>query len=77
MPDTLRPVQDARVPAATSTMITVSGPRLGERRYGCSVKATWRPSGERRVRLGGPVVHVFDVVLSREALLESLAQPAE
>jgi len=28
------------------------------------------------VRLGGPVVHVFDVVLAREDLLESLARPA-
>lgn len=27
------------------------------------------------VRLGGPVVHVFDVVLPREPLLESLARP--
>lgn len=27
------------------------------------------------VRLGGPVVHVFDVVLPRESLLESLARP--
>jgi diaminopimelate epimerase len=27
------------------------------------------------VRLGGPVVHVFDVVLARESLLESLARP--
>jgi len=27
------------------------------------------------VRLGGPVVHVFDVVLPRAALLESLARP--
>jgi len=27
------------------------------------------------VRLGGPVVHVFDVVMPREALLESLARP--
>jgi diaminopimelate epimerase len=28
------------------------------------------------VRLGGPVVHVFDVVMPREPLLESLARPA-
>jgi diaminopimelate epimerase len=28
------------------------------------------------VRLGGPVVHVFDVALPRESLLESLARPA-
>ena len=28
------------------------------------------------VRLGGPVVHVFDVVMSRDRLLESLARPA-
>ena len=28
------------------------------------------------VRLGGPVVHVFDVVVPREPLLESLARPA-
>ena len=28
------------------------------------------------VLLGGPVVHVFDVVLPREPLLESLARPA-
>jgi diaminopimelate epimerase len=27
------------------------------------------------VRLGGPVVHVFDVVMPRESLLESLARP--
>jgi diaminopimelate epimerase len=27
------------------------------------------------VRLGGPVVHVFDIVMPREALLESLARP--
>jgi diaminopimelate epimerase len=27
------------------------------------------------VRLGGPVVHVFDVTLPREPLLESLARP--
>lgn len=27
------------------------------------------------VRLGGPVVHVFDVVMARESLLESLARP--
>lgn len=27
------------------------------------------------VRLGGPVVHVFDVVVPRESLLESLARP--
>ena len=27
------------------------------------------------VRLGGPVVHVFDVEIPREALLESLARP--
>jgi hypothetical protein len=27
------------------------------------------------VRLGGPVVHVFDVVMPREPLLESLARP--
>jgi diaminopimelate epimerase len=27
------------------------------------------------VRLGGPVVHVFDVVMAREPLLESLARP--
>ena len=27
------------------------------------------------VRLGGPVVHVFDVVIPRDRLLESLAQP--
>ena len=27
------------------------------------------------VRLGGPVVHVFDVVMAREVLLESLARP--
>jgi diaminopimelate epimerase len=29
------------------------------------------------VRLGGPVVHVFDVVLPRESLLESLDRPPE
>jgi diaminopimelate epimerase len=29
------------------------------------------------VRLGGPVVHVFDVVIPREPLLRSLARPAE
>ena len=28
------------------------------------------------VRLGGPVVHVFDVVIPRDRLLESLARPA-
>jgi diaminopimelate epimerase len=27
------------------------------------------------VNLGGPVVHVFDVVVPRESLLESLARP--
>ena len=27
------------------------------------------------VRLGGPVVHVFDVAIPRDALLESLARP--
>ena len=29
------------------------------------------------VRLGGPVVHVFDVTIPRERLLESLARPTE
>jgi hypothetical protein len=28
------------------------------------------------VRLGGPVVHVFDVVIPLQPLLESLARPA-
>ena len=38
---------------------------------GGSLEVTLGPT----VRLGGPVVHVFDVVVPREALLESLARP--